>query len=391
MYHRIIVMITLPILFHTTSASASETNQFVETTVQQFMHQTHAPGVAVALVQDGKPAVYVFGKADIDKNTPVTTNTIFEVGSITKLFTAILLTDDVIQHKLQLTDNITQHMPEVEKNSVMKRITLAQLASHTAGFPFSPPNTLKTSEDLKKYLLNWKPSITSDPVYQYSNIGIGILGKILEKQDQKGINQLYIERILSPLHMSKIGLKVPLKLKSDYAQGYLATGKPIPHADNDLFSAGYDIKMTINDLSKFLQASLNLKGTPTKLFDAIKLSQIPQVQLKVFQQALGWQVNTFKTPSELLKKLKVTTLEPNPYKLLSKDKQKFNPKALIEKTGSTDGFTAYIALVPELKSGVAILTNRAVKSEDLVLVARRLILGRKAFIINDQKDMRIAY
>ncbi len=371
---RVIASILLSLFVQTALASTPTDTQFVEKTVQKFMNQTHTPGVAVALVRDGKAKVYVFGKANIEKNMPVTPNTIFEVGSVTKLFTSILLADDVLQHRLKLTDNVTQTMPEVEKNWVMRRITLAQLASHTGGFPFLPPDSLKTSEDLKQYLLNWKPSESSEPFYQYSNVGIGLLGLILEAQHHKSINQLYIDRILSPLQMSKIGIVVPSNLDINYAQGYLNSGKPTPKEENDLFSAGYALKMTINDFSKFLQASLNLKGTPSEISNAIILSQTPQLQLKNFQQALGWQVNTFKSPSELFKKLQLTTLDPTPFKLLPKDQQKFNPKALIEKTGVTDGFKAYIALLPESKSGVAIVTNSAIKTEDLVLVARKLLL-----------------
>jgi len=377
MISRIIALITLMIFYQSTLASTSTDTQIVEKTVQKFMSKTHAPGVAVALVRDGKASVYVFGKANIEKDSPITPNTIFEVGSITKLFTALLLADDVVQHQLHLSDNVSQIMPEVEKNWVMRRITLAQLASHTGSFPFSPPDSLKTAKDLKQYLLDWKPSTSSEPVYQYSNIGTGLLGILLETQHHKKINQLYIERILSPLQMSEIGFNVPSNLESNYAQGYLATGKPTPRIDSDLFSAGYDLKMTINDLSKFLQASLGLKGTPTEISDAIKLSQTPQVQLKNFQQALGWQVNTFKSPSELLQKLQVTTIEPTPFKLLPKEKQTFNPKALIEKTGITDGFSAYIALLPQSKTGVAIVTNRAVKSESLVLTARTILLDKR--------------
>lgn len=375
MYYCTIISILLSFFIQTSIASTSTDTQFVEKTVRQFMGKTHTPGVAVALVRNGKTNVYAFGKANLEKNKPVTDKTIFEVGSVTKLFTAILLADDVVQHRLQLTDNVSQHMPEVEKNWIMRRITLAQLASHTAGFPFSPPDSIKTPKDLTEYLLNWKPSQSSDAVYQYSNIGIGLLGHILEKQHHKNINQLYIERILSPLQMSAIGLSVPANLESNYAQGYFVTGKPAPHSECDLFSAAYDLKMTINDFSKFLQASLLLSGTPNEVSEAIKLSQTPLVQLNNFQQALGWQVNTFKNNPELFKKLTLTTLDPTPFKLLPKDKQKYNSTALIEKTGVTDGFKAYIGLLPQSKSGVAIMTNRAVKTEDLVLTARKLLLG----------------
>jgi beta-lactamase class C len=254
---------------------------------------------------------------------------------------------------------------------------LAQLATHTGGFPFFPPESLKTTEGLNQYLLAWKPSASTTPIYQYSNVSIGMLGRIIAATEHSDINQLYIDKILAPLHMSPIGIYVPKTLEANFAQGYLADGKPAPHSEIDLFPAAGELKMTIEDFSKFLQASLRLKGIPKEFSEAITLSQTPLVQVANFQQALGWQVNSFKNQAELMQKLDLTNTKPIPFKLLTKRKQQFNPNALIEKTGGTKGFRAYIALIPNSRSGIAIMTNRFVEGDILVKTARTLLFNKE--------------
>ena len=375
MYYRIISAFLLCLFFQTTWAVTPTQAQFVEKIMQKFMHETQAPGAAVAIVRDGKSEIYVFGNADIRKKIPVTPKTLFEVGSVTKVFTAILLADDVNHHRLQLTDSISQHLPEVEGNWVLRRITLAQLATHTAGFPFQAPETLKTSADLKQYLLQWKPS-TSGLTYQYSNPGIGLLGKILEAKNHRDINQLYLERILLPLNMAPIGITVPANLQSTFAQGYYASGKPAPYTDNSLFPATAALKMSIEDLSKFLSASLSAPGTPKELLQAINLSQTPQVQVGNMQQALGWQVRPFKETNSLINDPLASNIKPSTFTLLPREAKKFNPNALIEKTGGANGFRTYIALIPSSQSGVVIVTNRFVDLAPLVTTARMLLLKK---------------
>ena len=372
MYCRIIFTLFLALLFQTTWAASPTHTEFVEKTMQKFIRETQAPGAAVAIVRDGKAEISVFGYADLAKKTPVTPKTIFEVGSITKLFTAILLADDVNHHRLQLTDSISQHMPEVEGNWVLRRITLDQLATHTAGFPFQIPESLKTPADLKQYLLEWKPAPSSGLTYQYSNPGIGLLGRILEAENHRDINQLYLERIILPLHMSPIGITVPSNLQSSFAQGYYADGKPAPYTGYGLFPATGALKMSIEDLSKFLSASLGAPGTPKELSQAIKLST-PQVQVGNMQQGLGWQVRPFKESNSLMKDTKAINIKPTHSTLIPREAKKFNPNALIEKTGGANGFRAYIALIPNSRSGVVIVTNRFVDTAPLVSTARTLL------------------
>src|SRR3990167_6453279 len=114
----------------------------VTSTMTTYMEKNHVPGAAVLLYVNGKPYAYYFGYADRDKKTPVTSDTIFEIGSVSKVMTTLLLAEAMKANKVHLSDPLTHYFSNV---------SLKNLATHTAGLPFNLPQKIKTQNDLSLY------------------------------------------------------------------------------------------------------------------------------------------------------------------------------------------------------------------------------------------------
>jgi beta-lactamase class C len=357
-------------VFQPVLAMMKSDTQSINEVMQKFMQQYHIPGVAVALINHGKSSIYVFGYANKDTKTPVSNDTIFEVGSITKLLTTLLLAEEIQSHQVKLTDPLTQYLPDLGKNSALNKITFENLATYSSGLPFNAPGSIKTFEQLQNYLLQWQPTKKIGLVWQYSNMGIGLLGYALQSKAHETINQLYRKRILIPLHMTPIGIEIPSSLEHNLAQGYTNNDKPDVHLPLGLFPAAGSMKATIQDMSFFLKAAVGLPGTPEDIHQAMKLSQTPRLQMGDVQQALAWQVNQLNNKKKLLDAPDNMNLDSLPVQWLSNKNIKFNPNSLIDKTGATYGFRSYVAVIPSQQSGIVILTNRYVSNGAIVNIYR---------------------
>lgn len=346
--------------------------ELVKTTMMDFMKENNVEGVAVEMYVDGKPRTYNFGYANAEKKKPITQNTIFEVGSITKLMTSLLFAQEVDAAKVQLTDPITHYMTTLPDS--YKSISLQSLATHTAGFPFLPPENVKSENDLQQYLRDNAPTAAINQEWQYSNFSIGMLGMTLEAITHENFDQLYRQRILAPLRMQQIGLVVPEKLLKNYAQGYDKDNNPVERDSLGLFPAAADVKASASDMQKFLSAAIGLPGTPPRILYPMRMTQATYVELPDKMQGLGWTIHPFTeaTASDLLIEPEEMNRGPLPVKEVL-TRAKYNGDALIDKTGGTPGFRSYIAVIPNKKTGIVILTNHFVSNKAIVETGRELL------------------
>lgn len=355
-------------------------SKIVKQAISAFMEKNNIPGVAVELYVDGIPHSYYFGYANEEKKTLVSQKTIFEIGSISKVMTSLLLAEEIDWSKMQLNDSITKYIEDLPPS--FEKISLKNLATHTAGLAANIPTAIKTEDDLNTYLTKITLLHTPNKQWLYSNIGIGLLGEAIVKLSNKDINKLYVKQILSPLGMQPIGTLVPKKLQANYAQGYDAEGKPAPALNFDLLSAAASVKASANDMQRFLRAAIGLPGTPEKIFYPMRLTQTAYVALPGQLQGLGWHIHPITT-NNMRALLNVNALEQGPVKVGEMiEKPTYDGNALIDKTGTTAGFRAYIALIPNKKSGIVILTNRYATDKAIISAGReilfKLMQGAKA-------------
>lgn len=351
--------------------SDNQTASIVKQAVSAMMQQQAIPGVAVELYVQGKPYAYYFGYANQTKKIPMSGNTIFELGSISKLMTSLLLAQEIDIAKMNLSDPITKYLPDLSQDYA--DISLQTLATHTSGLPFTVPKNITTVTGLHQYLMHWSPDDAPGEQWLYSNFGIGMLGYAIESSTHRNFNQLYRRHILNPLGMQPIGINVPAALKKYYAQGYDQNGNQVPPMEPGVFPAAGAIKASAQDMQHFLRAAIGLIGTPDRIFYPMRMTQTVYVEIADKMQGLGWQIQPI-TPENKIKLLHTgeAILGPVAVKDIV-DKPTFNGDALIDKTGSTEGFRAYIAVIPNQKSGIVILVNKNVPNSVIVNTARDIL------------------
>ena len=163
---------TLPHAFAAGPLQDAEIRQAVDEAMKPIIAQYDIPGLSVALTIDGRRHFVAYGLASKNPRMPVTRDTLFELGSISKTFTATLAAYAEIEGRLRLTDSVSRHVPEV-KGSALDEVRLLDLATHTAGgFPLQLPASVKNREQLIAYYRAWKPQSAPGTHRSYANPSI---------------------------------------------------------------------------------------------------------------------------------------------------------------------------------------------------------------------------
>jgi beta-lactamase class C len=311
--------------FELTSHSAS---QIVDEEIAEAMKKTGSPGIAVALF-DGKRAYTLsYGYANATKQTPITEDTIFEIGSVTKVFTTTALAWEVLNGKMKLNDPITEYLNIKNSNGDISHVRLVDLATHTSSLPRDIPNPYELNAVLN-FLSNWKAEYPISTRYVYSNAGFGILGLALANVEKESYFKVIDQIILDPLNMHSTFMVVPQNYEQNYAVGYTPNDQIARRLQPSVLGAGGHLRSTSADMLKFLLANMGLEG-PKELINAMKFAQKGNFKVSDdFTLALGWQL---KTEDGIF---------------------------FIDKNGGVPGFSTYIGFLPKHNIGVVLLFNKA--------------------------------
>lgn len=370
-------------------ADSDVNKAYIDQTMSNFMQQYAVPGIAVAVYDNGVTHTYTYGVVNTNTKKPVTTNTLFEMGSITKLMTTLLIAqgasrivhyqaDADIPPQLKLDGVLPTYLPAYAQNPVFKTITLLNLATFTASLPMELSANIKTDTQIFAYIESWKPPYPIGTEWQYSNMSIGILGAVLQSQYHQPLGAIYQQMIFAPLHMNSSGILLSTQQEARLAQGYTDAGKPTPPAQYGFFPSAYAMKSTITDMSKFLAAAVGAPNTNPEIEIGMQVAQAPRAKLaNGVLQGMGWQLTSLNDP-ELLNAPKEMNMGPMPVTWLPADKQQYDPNWLIDKTGATDGFRAYIAVIPAKQKGIVIMMNRYVSNGAIVDLGRQLLMQEKS-------------
>jgi CubicO group peptidase (beta-lactamase class C family) len=259
-------------------------------------------GIVVGLVDAGGRRV--IGRGHLtrgDTRTP-DGNTLFELGSITKVFTSLLLAIAVERGEVSLDDPLVHHMPPGTRAPSVdgRQITLRDLATHTSGLPPGPTiPTLKdpndpyagyTVEMLDAYLAGAKLRHKPGTEFSYSNLGAALLARALVVRTNKPFAELVRERITVPLQMSNTWIDVPADRQKNLAPGHTETLGPPPYRTHLPTIGNGGVTSCANDMLIFLSASMGLVGTP--LASAFRTIEMEHFQLREPGTAmgLGWRL-----------------------------------------------------------------------------------------------------
>ena len=264
--------------------------------------QSPFEGVIMGQIINGKSEFAAAGRMS-QKGPLVDQNTLFEIGSITKVFTGVILADTVLQKKAALSDPISMYLPEgtLPENSQLSKITLLELATHTSGLPRLPNDLFEdgdsdnpyhhyTREKLFKYLATFdKNDFGESGKYLYSNLGFGLLGEILAHINNTTYSELLQETILNPLNMRNTFVQVSPDTAASHLKDKLAVGhnkgNPTAHWSFKVFAGAGGIVSSANDLLIFANAQWDSKAT-VRLKNAFKLAS----QKYTEKMGLGWQI-----------------------------------------------------------------------------------------------------
>lgn len=382
-------LISLLAFISSALGSTNNDNDYrINQAMMKFMKRYHIHGAAVIISQKGKTKTYLYGEAIPAKHIPVTENTIFELGSITKTFTGTLLAENLIQGKTSLSEPIQPYLDKPHSR-LMGKITYLNLATHSSGLPFNARNlpynasTSSTHQFRYNYALKTQiPSFRMDSQMLYSNFGYGILGRVLANKEQTTLPYLMKQHILTPLNMHTSGLDIRPEHQKYLAQGYSAQGRPVPYQPSGMLGGAWAMRASVKDMRHYLQAALGNAKNPKQIHKAMRLSQVAyfDVPRERMQMGLGWVV----TPLNQKNSMRRIIRKPEHYHFVPVRGSRiqnphFNPRALIGKTGATDGFRAYIAMIPEKNTGVVIMANQFFHSGfSLTSMANQMLLEATA-------------
>jgi D-alanyl-D-alanine-carboxypeptidase/D-alanyl-D-alanine-endopeptidase len=303
-------------------------------------------GIVVGIVTPQGRRVISEGRLAIGEPREVGPDTVFEIGSVTKVFTAVLLADMARRGEVSVTDPISRYLPSkvAARAEGLKATTLADLATHTAGFPFWPsgiPATAEGTAQMATYsvdrLYEFVSTFEAPPGtvarWMYSNTDVGLLGILLARRTGSTYDALIERRITKPLGMKSTAVVISKALQSRLAAGHDAELKPAPAWKVPTLAGGGALHSTVNDLLNLLAAA----GDPKTVVGAA-MPQMLAIRRNApgFQQALGWMV-----------------LAAGP------------GEGLLLHDGNTLGYASSVVYDPANRIGVVVLSNSPASVSDI--------------------------
>ncbi|PYJ89074.1 MAG: serine hydrolase [Verrucomicrobia bacterium] len=290
---------------------------------------------------NGKAEFFNYGFANLARNERVTADSIFNLGSVGKVFATTSLAEAVKQGQLSLDDPVAKYVTELQRGGDIRRVTLGQLASHTSGLPRVPQQYEHwhrgnyTWPDFVRFLNSWKAGPNHEPgqQYLYSNAAMVLLRVALERRFNTRFAALMHDRITGPLGMSSTALPLPRDLLGRAVQGYNPMGRPIgrPGEESGVFEwpgAG-QIYSSSRDMATFLAANMGELPDHRPMENAMALAQQPVFTVNAhLKLGLAWQ----NVSGGNLR--------------------------ILDKNGGLNNTSTYIGFAPQPKLGVVILVNR---------------------------------
>ncbi len=326
---------------------APATQPDIQRILNEHVDSGRAVGLVVGVIRDGERRFYSAGRLRADQPQPIDEHSVMEIGSISKVFTTLLLAQMDAQGLLRLQDPAQQYLPQALRLPTRNGapITLEDLATHTSGLPRMPGNFKPvdphnpyadyTVQNLYDFLKGLGPLQNVDGTARYSNLGMGLLGHILEQRSGLTYEQLLVTRIAKPLGLTHTTTRPGPDDAPQVAAGHRGRAAVSAWDIPTLAGAG-DINASTSDLLTFTAANLGLPETP--LYPAMRRCHAPRAatadpDLKV---ALGWHIWN-KHGSEI-----------------------------IWHNGGTGGFASFLGFRQDTRHGVVVLSNSAYRTVDQI-------------------------
>ncbi|MGU1474952.1 PDC family class C beta-lactamase [Pseudomonas aeruginosa] len=370
------------LLFATTPAIAGEApadrlKALVDAAVQPVMKANDIPGLAVAISLKGEPHYFSYGLASKEDGRRVTPETLFEIGSVSKTFTATLAGYALAQDKMRLDDRASQHWPALQ-GSRFDGISLLDLATYTAGgLPLQFPDSVqKDQAQIRDYYRQWQPTYAPGSQRRYSNPSIGLFGYLAARSLGQPFERLMEQQVFPALGLEQTHLDVPEAALAQYAQGYGKDDRPLRVGPGPLDAEGYGVKTSAADLLRFVDANLHPERLDRPWAQALDATHRGYYKVGDMTQGLGWEAYDWPISLKRLQAGNSTSMTLQPHRIARLPApQALEGQRLLNKTGSTNGFGAYVAFVPGRDLGLVILANRNYPNAERVKIAYAILSG----------------
>lgn len=310
-------------------------------------------GIAVAIVDAAGIRHFSEGVTRDTAGVPVDHNTVFEIGSVTKVLTALLLAEMAERRELRLDNPASMYLPDTMRMPAEggDSITLLHLVTHTSGLPRLPlnlnlrdmrnPYANYGPQQLYAFLGGYQMQRRAGERYEYSNLGAGLLGHLLSLRGGATYQALLLERVLRPLGMRETMITLGPTLRQRFASGHDALGAPTAHWDFDVLAGGGAVRSTAADMALLVRACLD-SGLHTEdrfITRAIRTSMQPHMVVEAGRASMGLGWHLFDRGG----------------------------RRLVMHNGRTGGFASFVGLDLDRGVGVVLLTNSSAPVDDLGL------------------------
>jgi serine-type D-Ala-D-Ala carboxypeptidase/endopeptidase len=301
--------------------------------------QHQSVGIVVGVIGPEGRRVIAYGRLEKGDPRPLDGDTVFEIGSATKVFTSLLLADMVQRGEVALDDPIAKYLPPgtkvPERNG--RSITLVDLSTHTSGLPRLPTNFMPKDpanpyadysvEQLYQFLSTYQLTRDIGAQYEYSNLGGGLLGHALARRAGMDYEALVRSRICDPLGMKSTRITLTPEMKSRLAAGHNQAMDTVANWDLPTLAGAGALRSTANDVLTFLAANLGYTKSPLAPAMAAMLKVRRPTGQPSLEIALGWHIYTT------------------------------NGKEIVWHNGGTGGYRTFMGFDSKARIGVVVLSN----------------------------------
>lgn len=295
--------------------------------------------LVVGVVEPKGRRVVAYGSLAKDDKRPLNGNTIFEIGSMTKVFTSLVLMDMAQKGEVAVTDPVAKYLPASvkvpERNG--RKITLQDLATQSSGLPrlptnFKPKDPLNpyadyTPELLYEFLSGYELTRDIGAQFEYSNLGVGLLGHALSLRAGMNYETLLRTRVLGPLGMNSTGIALSSEMRGRMAVGHGPNLNAVPNWDLAALAGAGALRSDANDMLTFLAANLGYVKTPLAAAMAEEISIRRPGGAPDMEIAYNWFIQTK------------------------------SGRSIIWHNGGTGGYRTYMGFDPKSRTGVVVLSN----------------------------------
>ena len=306
-------------------------------------------GIAVGILDsDGRTRVFAYGNSGTSR--PIDANSVFEIGSITKTFTATTLADMIVKGEVRLDDPVAKYLPSSAKvpSRNGREITLVDLATQSSGLPRMPSNFAPkdqsnpyanyTEQQAIDFVSSYQLTRDVGSKYEYSNLGMGLLGIALSHRENVGYEQLVRKHVIDPLQMNDTRVTFTPSMRERLALGHDDAGRVVSNWDIPGLAGAGALRSTVNDMLKYLAANVDPAHSP--LAPAIEMTHVKRHETDNPNLNLGLAWHILTTP---------------------------NGNNITWHNGGTGGYRTFTGFDPVRHAGIVVLSNSSTSVDDIGL------------------------